>query len=296
MAGLAMSHTSSAVFAITVFAAPVVALGVMLARTGGAPARTVARAGSLAAGAVSVLVTLSLLLDLPTDSSPVAVATLIVLSFVPAVPWVLLRDNKPKDLPLVASMLVSGALVAVFALLGLVTTFGATLAESTNFGSGPGGLFVVLPAGAYVVLELKVLRAVQRMLRERDAARAINAAAVRARQPVTASPKDAKLHVRFEGCEEIRGGFPYQSCTLRLGGDWTPVLPADGWIRVSAFSPDRRFAGLAHWDTRDNSPGFRIFTIDCVECSYEISDHTDGFCQSLAWSEDRFVPLVWHPA
>jgi len=71
-------------------------------------------------------------------------------------------------------------------------------------------------------------------------------------------------------------------------------LPPDGWIRISAFSPDRRFTGLAHWDTRDKSPGFRIFTIDCIERNYDLSDRYDGFCQSLAWSDDKFVPLVWH--
>jgi hypothetical protein len=122
----------------------------------------------------------------------------------------------------------------------------------------------------------------------------VKAAAARARQPVTASPKDAKLRVRFEGCEEVRAGSLYQTCKLQLDGDWTPALPADGWIRISAFSPDRRFTGLAHWDSRENAPGFRIVTIDSVERSYEISDRTDGYCQSLAWSEDKFVPLVWH--
>jgi hypothetical protein len=71
-------------------------------------------------------------------------------------------------------------------------------------------------------------------------------------------------------------------------------LPADGWIRVSAFSPDRRFTGLAHWDTRNNSTGFRVFTIDAAERSYEISDRFDGYCQSLAWSDGKFVPLVWN--
>jgi hypothetical protein len=132
------------------------------------------------------------------------------------------------------------------------------------------------------------------MMKDSAMERATQAAAARARQPVVASPKDAKLRVRFEGCEEIRMGSPYHACTLRLDGEWTPALPADGWIRISAFSPDRRFTGLAHWDSRDNAPGFRIFTIDCVERNYELSDRIDGYCQSLAWSDDKFVPLVWH--
>ncbi|HVE32464.1 MAG TPA: hypothetical protein VNC18_02800 [Gemmatimonadaceae bacterium] len=289
-----MSHTSSAVFAITVFAAPIVALGVVLARTGGAPRRTVARAGSVASTAVTVLIALTLLTDLPPDSSLRAIAIIIALSFVPAMPWLLLRDEKPTETPLVLSMLISGALAAVFALLGLLSTFGASVAESTSIGAGPGGLFVLLPAGAYVALELKVFLAVREMMKDSAMERATQAAAARARQPVVASPKDAKLRVRFEGCEEIRMGSPYHACTLRLDGEWTPALPADGWIRISAFSPDRRFTGLAHWDSRDNAPGFRIFTIDCVERNYELSDRIDGYCQSLAWSDDKFVPLVWH--
>jgi hypothetical protein len=289
-----MSHTSSAVFAITVFAAPIVALGVVLARTGGAPRRTVARAGSVASTAVTVLIALTLLTDLPPDSSLRAIAIIIALSFVPAMPWLLLRDEKPTETPLVLSMLISGALAAVFALLGLLSTFGASVAESTSIGAGPGGLFVLLPAGAYVALELKVFLAVREMMKDSAMERATQAAAARARQPVVASPKDAKLRVRFEGCEEIRMGSPYHACTLRLDGEWTPALPADGWIRISAFSPDRRFTGLAHWDSRDNAPGFRIFTIDCVERNYELSDRIDGYCQSLAWSDGKFVPLVWH--
>jgi len=289
-----MSHTSSAVFAITVFAAPIVALGVVLARTGGAPRRTVARAGSVASTAVTVLIALTLLTDLPPDSSLRAIAIIIALSFVPAMPWLLLRDEKPTETPLVLSMLISGALAAVFALLGLLSTFGASVAESTSIGAGPGGLFVLLPAGAYVALELKVFLAVREMMKDSAMERATQAAAARARQPMVASPKDAKLRVRFEGCEEIRMGSPYHACTLRLDGEWTPALPADGWIRISAFSPDRRFTGLAHWDSRDNAPGFRIFTIDCVERNYELSDRIDGYCQSLAWSDDKFVPLVWH--
>jgi hypothetical protein len=289
-----MSHTSSAVFAITVFAAPIVALGVVLARTGGAPRRTVARAGSVASTAVTVLIALTLLTDLPPDSSLRAIAIIIALSFVPAMPWLLLRDEKPTETPLVLSMLISGALAAVFALLGLLSTFGASVAESTSIGAGPGGLFVLLPAGAYVALELKVFLAVRGMMKDSAMERATQAAAARARQPMVASPKDAKLRVRFEGCEEIRMGSPYHACTLRLDGEWTPALPADGWIRISAFSPDRRFTGLAHWDSRDNAPGFRIFTIDCVERNYELSDRIDGYCQSLAWSDDKFVPLVWH--
>ena len=289
-----MSHTSSAVFAITVFAAPIVALAVVSARTGGAPRRTVARAGSLASTAVTVLIALTLLTDLPPNPSVVAIATMIALSFVPAAPWLLLRDEKPGETPLVLSMLISGALIAVFAVLGLVSTFGASVAESTSIGAGPAGLFVLLPAGAYVMLEVKVFRAVRGMMRQIETERATRAAAVRARQPMVASPKDAKLRVRFEECEEIQTGSPYHACKLRLDGDWTPSLPTDGWIRVSAFSADRRFTGLAHWDTRDTAPGFRIFTIDCVERTYELSDRFDGYCQSLAWSEDKFVPLVWH--
>ena len=289
-----MSHTSSAVFAITTFAAPVVALGVVSAKTGGAPRRMVARVGSLAASAVSALVAIVLLTDLPPDPSFGAIAALIGLSLVPAVPWLLLYEERPGETPLVLSLLVSGALVAAFALLGLVTTFGATVAESTNVGAGPGGLFVLIPASAYVVLELKVFRAVRGMIKELERERAAKAAAARALEPVIASPKDAKLRVRFEGCKEIRAGLPYHACKLQLDGEWAPSLPADGWIRISAFSADRRFTGLAHWDTRDDSPGFRIITIDCVERTYEISDRLDGYCQSLAWSDDRFVPLVWH--
>lgn len=289
-----MSHTSSAVFAITVFAAPVIALGVVLAKAGGASRRTVARAASLAATAVSVLIALALLLDSPRDSNLRADAVMIALALMPAVPWLLLRDDEPTETPIVVSFLVSGALVAAVALLGIVTTFGAAVAESTNIGSGPGGLFVLLPAGAYVALELKVFRSVRGMLKELEASRAASAAAARAREPVAASPRDAMIRVLFEGCSEISVGSPYSSCRLRLDGAWTPSLPADGWIRVSAFSPDRRFVGLAHWDARENSQGFRILTIDCVERSYDISDRMDGFCQSLAWNDGHFVPLVWH--
>jgi hypothetical protein len=35
-------------------------------------------------------------------------------------------------------------------------------------------------------------------------------------------------------------------------------------------------------------------TIDCVERTWEISNRVDGFCQALAWNDDKFVPLVWH--
>ena len=289
-----MSHLSSVVLAITTFAAPVVALGVVAAKTGGAPHRTVARAASLGATAASVLSALALLIDLPPDPKVTSLATIVALSLVPATPWVLLRDEEPRESFVIGSMLVSGALIVVVALLGLVTTFGATIAESTSIGSGPGGLFILLPAGAYVGLELKVYRAAQRMIKERESDRAARAAALRARQPIIASPKDALLRVRFEECGEISAGSPYQSCKVRLDGEWAPSLPADGWIRVSAFSPDRRFTGLAHWDARDRSPGFRIFTIDSVERSYEMSDRRDGYCQSLAWSEDKFVPLIWN--
>jgi hypothetical protein len=289
-----MSHTSSAVFAITVFAAPVVALAVVLSKTGGASHRAAARAGSLAATAASALVTLVLLSNVSPDPDPGAIASMIALLLVPALPWLLLSDDKPRERSMVISLLASGALVAVVALLGLVTTFGAGVAESTSIGSGPGGLFVLIPAGAYVALEVKVFRAVQGMLKELETGRAMKAAAAKAREPVIASPKDAMIRVRFEGCNEISAGSPYSSCSLRLDGAWTPSLPADGWIRVSAFSPDRRFLGLAHWDARESSQGFRILTIDCVDRSYEISDRTDGFCQSLAWSDGRFVPLVWH--
>jgi len=289
-----MSHTSSAVFAITVFAAPVVALGVVLAKTGGASHRTIARAGSLAATVVSMLVVLVLLIDLPPDPDPGALASIIALTFVPALPWLLLHDEKPAERSMVFALLVSGALATVVALLGVITTFGATVAESTNIGSGPGGLFVLLPAGAYVALEVKVFRAIQAMLKELDVGRAARRAAARAREPVTASPKDAMIRVRFEACNEISAGSPYSSCSVRLDGAWTPSLPADGWIRVSAFSPDRRFVGLAHWDAREASQGFRVLTIDCVDQSYEISERTDGFCQSLAWSDGKFVPMVWH--
>lgn len=289
-----MSHASSAAFAITTFTAPVAALAVVVAKTGGAPHRVVARAGSLGATVVSVLIALSLLIDLRPDPAVTSLAIIVALSLVPAVPWVLLRDEEPRESFLVGSMLVSGALVAVVVILCLATTFGATIAESTSIGSGPAGLFVVLPAVAYVGLELKVYRAVQRMINGREASRAARAAALRARQPIVASPKDALLRVRFEECDEISAGSPYQSCKLRLDGEWIPSLPTDGWVRVSAFSADRRFTGLAHWDTRDNSPGFRVFTIDCVERDYDMSDRHDGYCQSLAWSDDKFVPLVWH--
>ncbi len=289
-----MSHTSSTIFAITVFAAPVLALGVVLARTGGAPKRTVARVASIAATVCSVLIAVALLTDLPRDPDVNAVATIIVLAFLPVVPWVLLRDEKPGETPLVVSLLVSGALVGAFALIGLVSTFGATVAESTGIGAGPADLFVLIPAGAYVALEVKVFRAVRGMMKDVETERAGKAAAARAREPVTASPKDARIRVRFEECEEIQVGSPYHACKLRLEGEWTPSLPVDGWIRVSAFSPDRRYAGLVHWDTIDTAPGFRIIAIDCVERNYEISDRTDGFCQSLAWSDDKFVPLVWH--
>jgi hypothetical protein len=289
-----MSHTSSAVFAITVFAAPVVALGVVSAKTGGAPRRTVARVASVAATACSVLIAVALLTDLPNNPDPRAVATMVALAMMPVIPWVLLRDEKPDETKLVISLLVSGALVGAFALIGLVTTFGASVAESTAIGAGPAGLFVLIPAGAYVALEVKVFRAVRGIMQELESERAVKAAAVRARQPVIASPKDAKVRVRFEECEEIQAGSPYHACKLRLDGEWTPSLPADGWIRISAFSPDRRFTAVAHWDQRDDSPGFRIFTIDSVDRSYEISDRIDGFCQSLAWSEDKFIPLVWH--
>ena len=289
-----MSHISSAVFAITIFAAPVVALGVVVARTGGAPHRVVARTASLAATVVSVLVALTLLIDLPSNANVTSLATIVALSLVPATPWVLLRDDEPRESFVVGSMLVSGALMVVVTLLGLVTTFGATIAESINIGSGPASLFVLLPAASYVALEFKVYRAARRMVVDRESTRAARAAVLRARQPIVASPKDALLQVRFEECGEIVAGSPYQSCKLRLDGQWTPSLPADGWIRVSAFSPDRRFTGLAHWETRNNSTGFRVFTIDAAERSYEISDRFDGYCQSLAWSDDKFVPLVWH--
>lgn len=289
-----MSHATSAVFAITTFAAPVAALGVVVARTGGAPYRTAARAASFGATVVSVLLALTLLIDLPPNPNVTSLATVVALSLVPAVPWVLLREEEPRESFVVGSMLVSGALMAVVALLGLVTTFGASIAESTNVGSGPAGLFVLFPAGSYVALQFKVYRAVQRMLKDRESGRAARAAALRARQPIVASPKDALLRVRFEECGEFRVGSPYQSCKLRLDGEWAPSLPAEGWIRVSAFSPDRRFTGLVHWDTRDNAPGFRVFAIDSVDRSYEISDRYDGYCQSLAWSDNKFVPLVWH--
>jgi hypothetical protein len=250
--------------------------------------------GSFAATVVAALVAIALLTTVPRDSDIGADAVMVVLSLVPAVPWLLLRDEKPTEIQLVGSMLVSGALVAVFTVLGLVTTFGATVAESTNIGAGPSGLFVLLPAGAYVVLELKVVRAIREMLRAREVERVMQAAAARAREPVVASPKDAKLRVRFEECQEIRTGSPYTACKLGLDGEWAPNLPAEGWVRVSAFSPDRRFTGLAHWDTPDNSPGFHIVTIDCVERTWEISNRVDGFCQALAWSDGKFVPLVWH--
>ena len=72
---------------------------------------------------------------------------------------------------------------------------------------------------------------------------------------------------------------------------FAPQRWLDSRERVQPRSTVRRPRALGH---SENAPGFRIVTIDCVERTFDISERTDGFCQSLAWNDEKFLPLVWH--
>ena len=64
--------------------------------------------------------------------------------------------------------------------------------------------------------------------------------------------------VAFRNRREVRMGSPHQTCRMQLSGDWQPRLELDDWQDLQAQSPDGRYLALVRWDTRGNTPGFRI--------------------------------------
>ena len=280
------------------FAGPPVAL-LWLAKTSGrrTPLQS-ARAASLATAVLAFVIIAAFVFpgDLGDLGRPGALSLLLV-ALVPGLPWVLLEREPPGELPLVFSMIISGALAAIFGVAGLIATFAGMIAESgIGHGGGPGALFLLVPTALLIALQLRVMRPVLRAMRGTPSVAPTPGGLPSASPPVAAGPlAEPKLRLTFEHCGEIRMGSPYQRCTLRLDGEWVPELERTDWVRVSAMSPDRRFVGLARWDTPANTPGFRVITIDCVGREVATSDRFEGCCQALSWTDKGFVPMVWRP-
>jgi hypothetical protein len=91
------------------------------------------------------------------------------------------------------------------------------------------------------------------------------------------------IRVRFKDVGEIRMGSPYNSCRLVLTGTKVPELPETDWQDRAAYSPRKRFLGLVRWDTRGNTPGFRIFTIDSRKGACTASRRIRGLCKRIYW-------------
>jgi hypothetical protein len=95
-----------------------------------------------------------------------------------------------------------------------------------------------------------------------------------------------KILVSFSNQCEIRMGSPFNVATVEMSGSWKPDIPTDGWQDISAQSPDGRYVGLIFWDTPNNEPGFKVYTIDTVEKTISISNRIRGCCQYLEWKEE----------
>jgi len=78
-------------------------------------------------------------------------------------------------------------------------------------------------------------------------------------------------------------GSPYVACELIIDDDWPTLLPKHGWQDKIARSPDNRFIGLVRWDTRDNTPGFRILILDTEIKQGTESQRIEGCCDALLW-------------
>jgi hypothetical protein len=81
-------------------------------------------------------------------------------------------------------------------------------------------------------------------------------------------------------------GSPYNIAHLELKGKWIPELPNEDWQDVTAKSPDGRFVALVAWAvSRNNSPGFRTYTIDLRERDFLVSKRVRGCCMKVKWNK-----------
>jgi hypothetical protein len=96
------------------------------------------------------------------------------------------------------------------------------------------------------------------------------------------------VKVSFKHRREIRMGSLHQACELELTGAWRPRLERGGWQDVSARSPDGRYVGLVRWDSRGNTPGFRVVVLDSSSERVYRSRRFSGCCKSLQWSGEGF--------
>ena len=93
----------------------------------------------------------------------------------------------------------------------------------------------------------------------------------------------AALEFRFLNREEVRMGSPYNTCRVRLSGDWVPDLPADDWQDLAAWREDHGALALVRWHTPGNRPGFRVWVLDPARRTAWTSDPVEGACIGLAW-------------
>jgi hypothetical protein len=100
------------------------------------------------------------------------------------------------------------------------------------------------------------------------------------------------MKVTFRNLQEIRMGSPYNVAELVLEGRWTPNLPKEDWQDTTSQSEDGRYVGLVAWDTLDNNPGFRVYTIDTVERTFACTKRILGCCQELEW-KPAIKQFVW---
>jgi hypothetical protein len=100
------------------------------------------------------------------------------------------------------------------------------------------------------------------------------------------------MKVRFTNPQEIRMGSPYHVADLILDGPWKPDLPDEEWQDLTAQSADGRYVGLVAWDIRNNTPGFKVYTIDTLSKTVAQTDRIAGCCQQLEW-KPGIVNFVW---
>ncbi len=87
-------------------------------------------------------------------------------------------------------------------------------------------------------------------------------------------------------------GSPYNVADLTLDGEWVPRLPEEDWQDLAAQSADGRYVGLIAWDNLNNTPGFRVYTIDTAEKTFTSSNRIHGCCQKLEW-KPAITKFVW---
>ncbi len=82
-------------------------------------------------------------------------------------------------------------------------------------------------------------------------------------------------------------GSPFQMCSLRLEGEWTPSLHQRGWLPLCSHSPDGRYLGLVERDTSKNVPRFRVVVVDMKLKTVERSESILGCCESVSLSDSE---------